>query len=229
MSFKRNVLALAATLVIATGVATLASAATPACGGACLSIFSLEHGTNGQPNVVEAVLDGVAEVGQPVILRAASNADSTEDLAARPGRIVTVSYFYAAGQVSAEVNSHYDDQIASEIEYAPFGNVTSLCVGLASTAFQGEGLTLQPCSVSAKTVWIVCAKCSPDTADDGYFPIVSASTTDFSRPFAMHYANDQQANDRRTQQIQVRHLQFLSNDKALPDRQLWGLHFGVVP
>lgn len=232
MSTKRN--ALAAAMLIAIGVITLgtlsASAATPACGAACLSIFSVEHGIHGQPNVVEAVLDGVAEVGQPVILKPASNSDPSQDLVARPSdRIALVSDFYATGLVSAEVNSHYGDQVAAEIEYAPFGLGTGLCVGLAMTAFQGQGLTLQPCSVSARTVWIVCAECSPLTAPARYFPIVSASTTDFSRPFAMHYPRDQQATDRRTQQILVRRLQFLTEERALPDRQLWGLHFGVLP
>lgn len=79
MSIKRNLLTAAATLTIATGVFTVgtpsASAATPTCGPGCISIFSRELGAYGQPNVVEAVLGGVAKVGQPVILAPASSSD----------------------------------------------------------------------------------------------------------------------------------------------------------
>lgn len=224
MSIKRNVLAVAATLAIGAGVATLSSsAATPACGAFCISIFSLEHGTYDQPNVVEAVFDGVAKVGQPVILAPASSSDPSQDFFPDAR---TVSAFYAAGLVSAEVNSHYGSLDAAQIEYAPFGDDTDLCVGLATTAFQNQGLTLQPCDVSARTVWIVD---TPRNAPDRFVTIVNGSTTDFSRPFAMHYSRDQQATDQRLQQIKVRRLQFLTNEHTVPDRQLWGLHFGVLP
>src|SRR5512133_1431049 len=54
MSVKRRVLAVAATLTIAAGVITVgtisASAATPACDGGCISIFSREVGSYAQPN-----------------------------------------------------------------------------------------------------------------------------------------------------------------------------------
>ena len=84
----------------------------------------------------------------------------------------------------------------------------------------------QPCTVGARTVWIINPDVSPDAR---YFAVISGSTTDFARPFAMHYARDEQVNDGRLQEIQVRRLQFLSNEKDLPERQLWGIHVGVVP
>jgi hypothetical protein len=231
MSIKRNVLAVVATLTIAAGVITVgtlsASAATPACGGGCISIFSRELGTYAQPNVVEAVLQGVANVGQPVILKPASSSDPSEDLIVP--RAGLVSDFYAAGMVSAEVNGHYGNLRAAQIEYAPFGMASGLCVGVATIAFQGEGLTLQPCTVPATTVWIVDTADSPTTVAAGYFPLVNGSPTAFSRPFAMDYPRDEYATDQRTQEIQVRHLQFLSKEHTLPDRQLWGIHFGVLP
>jgi hypothetical protein len=200
-----------------------ASAATPGCvDEGCISIFSRELGTYAEPNVIEAVLGGVAEVGQPVILSPASSSDPSQDFIPRGG---LVSDFYAAGMVSAEVNSHYGDLSAAQIEYSPFGVRSDLCVGLAATAFQNEGLTLQPCTVPARTVWII------DFADypAGFFTIVNGSTTDFSRPFAMTYPRYQEAADHRIQQIEVRRLEFLSNEHTVPDRQLWGAVFGVLP
>jgi hypothetical protein len=125
------------------------------------------------------------------------------------------------------VNQHYGKLFAATIEYAPFGNRSGLCVGLAKAAYQGEGLTLQPCTVGSRAVWIINPLVSPDP--ENYVAVISGSTTDFQNPFAMHYARDEQVNDGRLQEIQVRHLPFLGRDKTLRSRQLWGLHSGVVP
>jgi hypothetical protein len=199
-----------------------ASAATPACGANCVSIFSKELGSYTSPGPVESVLGGQATVGQPSVLEPASGSASSEDWMPRSG---LVSDFYARGLVSAKVNSHYGSDRATEIEYAPFGMGTGLCVGLETVAFQNEGLTLQPCSASARTVWILDVADSPATAPE-YFPIVSGSTRDFRRPFAMDLPQDEVVSDQQILQIHVRRLQFLTDEKTLPDRQLWGAHFG---
>ena len=75
-----------------------------------------------------------------------------------------VSDMYAAGLESAKVDSHYGGEKATQLDYAPFGIGTGLCVGLATAAYQNEGLTLQQCSVSAGTVWILDHADSPATA-----------------------------------------------------------------
>ena len=229
MSIKSKMLAAAATLTIVGAVIALdtlpASAATPACGSQCGSIFSRELGTYAQPSVVEGVLQGVANVGQPVILKQASGSDPSEDIIPHRG---LVSAFYAAGMVSADVNKHYGNLLGVQQEYAPYGVGTGLCVGLASIAYQNEGLTLQPCSIPGRTVWIIDTPDSPATAATGYFPIVNASTTKFERPFAMDLPQDEVASDQQTLQIHVRHLKFLTHEKTLPDSQLWGFHPGVL-
>jgi hypothetical protein len=231
MSIKRKVLAVAAMLTMAGGVSTVgalsASAATPACGPSCIAIFSRALGTHAQPNFVEAVLGGVAKVGQPLILQRASSSDPSEDLIVP--RAGLASDFYAAGMVSAKVNRHYGNLQAVQIEYAPSGVATGLCVGLATTAFQNQGLTLQPCSVPATTVWIVDTVHSPATAADGYFPLINGSTRNFSRPFVMDYPRSAHPTDEPTPQIRVRHLKLLGNEHTVPDRQLWGTRFGVLP
>lgn len=228
MSIKNKVLAAAAMLTVVGGISSVgtlsASAATPACGSRCGSVFSRELGTYAQPNVVEDVLQGVASVGQPVILKQASASDPSEDIIPHRG---LVSAFYAAGMVSGNVNDHYRTLIAVQQEYAPGGVGTGLCVGVASDAYQNEGLTLQPCSVPARTVWIIDMPDSPATAPQ-YFPIVNASTTDFRRPFAMDLPQDEVASAQQTLQIHLRHLQFLTDEKTLPDSQLWGFLPGVL-
>src|SRR5260370_28368535 len=99
-------------------------------------------------------------------------------------RAGTVSDFFAAGLVSAAVNQHYGSESAVQIEFAPLGKPTGLCSALAITAYQNEGLTLQPCSTPGTTVWIVDTADSPATAPLP-FPIAHGSTPYFTHPFAM--------------------------------------------
>jgi hypothetical protein len=133
VSIKTRVRAAFAMLTIAGGVSVAAtvsaSAATPACGATCLSVFSSELGTYANPNFVEHVFGGSATVGQPTGLNPASSSDSSEDfINPHPG---TVSDYYAQGMVSAEVNRHYGSLTASQLEFAPLGRPSGLCVGVA--------------------------------------------------------------------------------------------------
>jgi hypothetical protein len=224
MSVKRHLFAPVTALTLAVGAiaagAFPASAATPACGPTCVSVFSKELGSSDQPGPVEDVLDGAAAIGQPLILKQASSSDSSEDTVAN---VMPVPGFYAAGMVSAQVNMQYGGLLAAQIQYAPNGVRTGLCVGLATIAYQDEGLTLQPCSVPGVTVWILDAAGSTAA---GYFAIVNASTTDFNHPFAMDLPQDEVVSAHQQLQIHVRRLQFLGHGKSLPDRQLWGIHRG---
>ena len=124
MSIKTTVRTAMATLTIVGGVSTAAalpaSAATPACGPSCLSVFSSELGTYAQPNFVEHVFGGKASVGQPTGLNQASGSDPSEDfINPHPG---SVSDYYAMGMVSAAVNRHYGTLTASQLEYDAVGN-----------------------------------------------------------------------------------------------------------
>lgn len=218
MSTKRTVHGLAATLMLLVGVSGIgtpvASAATPACGANCISVFSRELGTYAHPNFVEDVLGGEATIGQPVGLKQASGSDPSEDILPRGGSLAD---FFAAGMVSAEVNSHYAGMRAVQQVYAPFGVPTDLCVGLATVAYQNEGLTLQPCSTPGTTVWIIDTADSPATAPT-YFPIVSGSTTDFTHPFAMIIHGNPA--HKRFPQIKVQRLR--GNPAHVRYSQLWG-------
>jgi hypothetical protein len=222
MSIKSKALAAAAALTVAAGLSTVgtlpASAATPQCGPHCIQIFSAKFGTNANPNFVETVFQGVARVGQPTILARPSSSNPAGDLIATAPGGGLVSDFFAAGLVSAAVNQHYGNLNAAQIEYAPFGKPTGLCAGLATTAYQNEGLTLQPCSTPGTTVWIIDTADSPATAADGYFPLVSGSTTDFTHPFAMIIHGNPA--HKRFPQIKVQRLR--GNPDHVRVSQLWG-------
>jgi hypothetical protein len=258
MSIKSKVLATAATLTLVGGVgmagalsAGTASAATPSCGGSCIDIFSHQFGTHHSPNYVVDVLRQGEKVGQPIILFRTANFDPAEDW--------TVSFqgttadFFAAGLVGAAVALHYGciptvnfpdcygqtaiavNDPAFEIEYAPYGVDSGLCLGVASTAVQEEGVTLQPCGVSAKTVWIADIFDSPSTLFNGYVPLINGSDTNFSQPFVLTYPGSGYPTDQPRPQLEVDNITGFSNGfpggpelGTVQDNQLWGADFGVL-
>jgi len=250
MSFKTKLLTGAATLALVGGVGTMgaltASAATPSAGPNAIDLFSREFGTHGTPNYVMDVLRQGAKVGQPIILFRTSNSDPAEDFV--PSIQGTTSDFYAAGLVSASVALHYGcikgsnfpnciagatDDPAIELEYSPYGVDSGLCVGVAATATQGEGISLQPCGVSAKTVWILDVNDSPATIDHGYLPLINGSDTNFSHPFVMSYPSNGFPTDKPRPQLQTKNLTGFSNGLGSPiasvdDSQLWGADFGIL-
>jgi hypothetical protein len=249
MSIKSKVLAAATTLALVGGAgaagvlatATAAGAATPSCGDSCINIFSREFGTHHTPNFVVDVLRQGEKVGQPIILFRTSNADPAEDFVISFQGLV--SDFFAAGLVSAAVNLHYGngsveavDEPAFEIEYSPYGVQSGLCMGLASTAvFEGK-VTLQPCGVTAKTVWILDSFDQPFTFFfHGYAPAINGSDTNFSHPFVLSYPSTGGAfpTDKPRPQLEVTNLTGFSNGfgpivGTVIDTQLWGADFGVL-
>jgi len=243
MSIKSKVFAAAAALAVVGGVGTAgamsAGAATPSCGHRCIDVFSRQFGTHHHPNFVLDVWRQGAKVGQPLILFRSSNSDPAEDFTVSFQGLV--SDFHAANLVSDQVNLHYGngsvvahDEPAFELEYSPYGVDSGLCVGTATTAIQNEGVTLEPCGVTAKTVWIL------DTFDrsfpaffQGYFPAINGSDTNFSHPFVLTYPSNGFPTDRPRPQLLVRNLTGFSNGfgpiiGTVIDTQLWGADFGVL-
>ena len=265
MSIKSKVFAAATTLALVGGVGTAgvlgagtASAATPSCGIACVNVFSYDFGTHASPNFTVDVLRQGEKVGQPIILFRTSNFDPALDwTVAFQG---TVADFFAAGLVSSSLALHYgciagvnfpncpfnvavhfrvgrpSDYLAFENEYAPFGVDSGLCLGVAATAFNDEGVTLQPCGVSAKTVWVL------DTLDQqfttawahGYIPLINGSNTNFSQPFVLTYPNQSFPTDKPRPQLVVTNLTGFSFHvgnlfgTGANSNQLWGATFGAL-
>jgi hypothetical protein len=223
MSIRKTTRAVAAaTLALLAGAAVQAlpaGAATTACGARCLSVFSSQLGTTDEPNFVEGIFGETPVAGLLVGLKPASNSDPSEDITPHPGPLV--SDFYAKGMVSAEVNLHFGTLRAVQLESAPLGSPTGLCVGVERDAYPNEPLTLQPCSIPGRTVFIL----GPADAD-GFFPIINASTRDFRHPFAMTYPRH--VDVAALPPITLRHLQLRGRERTVPGTQLWGVHFGPV-
>jgi len=245
MSIKSKVFAAAATLTLVGGVGAVgalsASAATPSCGFSCIEVFSHDFGTHHQPNFVLDTLRQGEKVGQPQILFRTSNSDPAEDY--------TISYqglvsdFFTAGLVSAAVDLHYGglgtlpgggsfpDDYAYEIQYSPYGVDSGLCAGVGATAVAGTKVTLQPCGVSSKTVWIVD---SADSTFSGYVPLINGSDTNFSQPFVLTYPASSYPTDLPRPQLYVTNLTGFQGAGGFPqgtidDNQLFGFDQGVLP
>ncbi|HEX5296929.1 MAG TPA: hypothetical protein VFW50_08070 [Streptosporangiaceae bacterium] len=227
MSIKSKVLAAAAVLTLTGGLSVAgtvaAGAATPQCGGPCLEVFSAKFATPPNLGFVETVFLGIPVRGVPTIVRPASSSNPAEDLIVPLGGPVPVSQFYADGMVSAAVNKHFGNDLAVQLEYAPYGHPTGLCTAVAVTAFQDEGLSLQPCSAPGTTVWILDFADS-QLAAQGYFSIINGSDTDFAHPFAMTILGNPA--DQLFTPIILQHL--IGNPGSVPANQLWGAAHGPV-
>ncbi len=256
MSIKSKVFAAAATLTLIGGVgaagAMSASAATPSCGFTCVDIFSHNYGTHHNPGFVLDVLRQGDKVGQPVILFRTSNSDPAEDFTiAYQGQ---VSAFLAAGLVSPALALHYGggcefwdthvypaacgkyfpDDYAYEIEYAPYGADSGLCVGTPTTAAQDTYVSLQPCGATSKTVWVVdIANSIGHTFFDKYVPLINGSDTNFSNPYVLTYPQDSYPTDMPRPQLTTQTLQQFSNGGPVNGgtvnaNQEWGGDFGPL-
>jgi hypothetical protein len=268
MSVKSTVLAAAATLTLACGVGAgvsvgaalspgIAGAATPTCGFACIDVFSHQFGTHEAPADVVDVLRQGDKAGQPIILFGAADFDPAQDWTlAFQG---TTADFLAAGLVSRTVAQHYGcipgvggnfpacygqtkvpvNDPAFEIEYAPFDVDSGLCMGLAAAAFNDEGVTLQPCGQSSRTVWIADAYDSTATVFNGYIPAINGSDTNFSQPFVLTYPDTRVPAGPPRPRLVVTNLtgfSQLSPPYDIPgpelgtvnDNQLWGADFGIL-
>ena len=226
MSLKRKARTVAAALIVG-GVSAFAtqaaSAATPACGPTCLSVFSSELGTYASPNFVEHVFGGRARVGTPTGLTTASSSDPSEDfINPHPG---TVADYYALGLVSAAVDRQFGSLTASQLEYTPEGIPSGLCVGIATEPYPGEAVSLQSCSIPGRTVWIIDTADSPATASAGLFPIVSGATRDFAHPFTMTYPR-QVNTAAMLPPIRLFQMEFRGPERTVPETQLWGVAKG---
>ena len=253
MRLTRKLLAVAAGTVIAGGIAVAATgtadAATPSCGSSCIDVFSHDFGTYSNPQFLLDVYKRGENVGQPVILFRESNSDPAEDFTVSDQG--TVADFYSAGLMSSTLALHYGcggytstgvcvngnpDAEAFEVEYAPYGADTGLCVGVAATAAQGEKVSLQPCGVSSKTVWVWDVDDAANTPGFS-FPFINGSDMNFSHPFVATYPAGSYPTDSPRPQLYVSNLTGFSGTGPIPpsslgvvsDTQLWNVDlFGQV-
>ena len=111
---------------------------------------------------------------------------------------------------------------------------SGLCVGVASTAVQEEGVTLQECGASSKTVWAVDVYDQPiESFFLHYYPLINGSDTNFSQPYVLTYPQTGYPTDKPRPQLQVDNLSGYTNGfppilnyPSINDNQMWGADFG---
>jgi hypothetical protein len=147
-----------------------ASAESTQCGMGCVNLFNQKFGTADVPTVP----GGAETAGWPVSFSAAEDSTTQDWADAFQG---TVSLFYAAGLMNATLDKYYGPDRVIEIQYAPKGVYSGLCLG----ASQNTLVTLQSCGVSAGTLWIL------DTADTngGYTPFITGDDSQYPAPYVL--------------------------------------------
>jgi len=256
VSFVKKIAAAGAAVAITGGVALAAlpaSAATPSCGKDCLNIYNKQFGKQ----FISDVFQRGAKVGKPVILFTRSNSDPAEDFTVSFQG--TVSDFYAAGLVSPQVELHYGgakflnitsntpvgaDELAGEIEYAPYGVDSGLCIGVPAGALPAVGsasVSLQPCGASAGTVWILDGVDICNSFQFGEAPLINGADTNFSHPSVLTYPASGYPTDKPRPQLLVKNLTgFSQNGPPSPNpsgcqsivaadtSQLWSAYLGIA-
>jgi hypothetical protein len=245
MSFKSTVLSVATTLTLVGGVAAAtlpagpAGAATRPCGQGCVDIFSRDTGVHHHLKLALDVLDQAGKVGQPIMLYRASHLDPGEDFTV--SFQARVSDFYAAGLVSTWLAlrygglgcekyrsatttclKHYPDDYAYEIEYAPLGASSGLCVGLPAAVGNGTPVSLQSCGVSARTIWVVdVASGTRSSLFRHYAPLINGSQGGGPHLYVL-------SNPGGSRQLTTRPLETCGCQGMPLTSQQWGADFGVL-
>jgi len=232
MSVKSTIAAATAALAIVGGAAVAvtlpANAVTPACGSSCVDLYGgLPDITLGHPSFLIDAYDQGQATGTPIVLSGVSSTNPGEDFELQGQQ--TVLDYYQAGLVSTATAMRYGcvagvdfttcapgsaDDIGFEIQYAPSGAHTGECMGVAATATAGEKVSLQPCGVSGKTIWIVG---SPASIIGTFVPLINGSNTNFSDPYALTYPMDGDPSSSPEPQLYVTNLV----GSQVPANQSW--------
>jgi hypothetical protein len=161
--------------------------ATATCGNYCFNLYSLAYG-RGQIQSANVPGDnGVGgKVGQTINLKSATDDSPNEDFVG--GYVGTVAQLCSEDQLSPYICNFYGTTSSYnglwpvyESNWAPYGNQTDLCAGVARPAAAGENVTLQPCGVSGATFWVA------DLADAhiGYTPFLNGGDSNFTHPLVL--------------------------------------------
>jgi len=198
-----------------------ANGATPQCGPGCVDLFGGLPATLNHPSfVIDALKQGQA-TGTPVILFGASDTNPGEDFTVN--QQASVHDWFEAGLVPAVLDVAFGGDVGFELEYTPFGAPTGQCVGVAATAIAGEQVTLQPCGVTGKTVWIVDSSAS---ITGSFVPLINGSDTNVINPLVLTYPSGAFPTDQPNPVLLVENLQETSGQ--VPDTQLWSESVGVL-
>jgi hypothetical protein len=115
------------------------------------------------------------------------------------------------------------------VQYSPNGVDSGLCIGTTSAPITNAPVSLQPCGVLSKTVWITD---SENVQRGGLFtfpfvPLISGAGSNFSNPFVLTYPQNGNPTDKPRPQLVTQNLHQFSRGQVF-DNQQWSAFFGVL-
>jgi hypothetical protein len=200
----------ASSLSLSLGTASAATHApkdTAACGTNCISVFSRQLGSGTTLNAfVPGNTGSGGKVGQKVNLHLSANFRPNGDWQpSLSGFVYQFCGFLANDFFSptSYVCLHYPFFPVIEFNWAPFGNQSGLCAGVAKGGVNNESVTLQPCGATANTVWIgdethstrhigclipvphLFLPVGPNNLFLQFCPLINGGDTNFSQPLVL--------------------------------------------
>jgi hypothetical protein len=136
------------------------------------------------PGYVSSVVTSRLRLTTPPVVLAPSGPYETEDF--QVSDLGPASVLYHDGIVPLAVGANWGNDPAYEYIYAPGGKASSLCLGIGSTAVQGTPVTLQPCGVTGRTVWVAME----NSWSRVFTPLINGSDTRFFDPFVLTASSD---------------------------------------
>ena len=191
MSVKAKIAAAAATFALAGGglgtAGTLsASAASSNCGSGCQDLYGQKFGSG----YILNVKGGTAAAGQEIILYQASKDSTAEDFViTKVGAVGSIDDLHR-GLNTPPFDTSFAALSAYEIQYAPSGVPSGLCVGTfpGQLAQAGFKLRLEPCGLIRTVVWVVFGgQFAGEKITSGYDVLINAATDSLSDPLALNY------------------------------------------
>ena len=191
LSTRGRVTAAVASLALIGGGAAIAAASASAATPNCPNCVTFSSQIYGQGNVLNA------NNATNIRLRNASNTYTNEDFVVDGGTAHQVQWFVSHGWISKSSYAAvtYPFFYAVELELAPNATTNGQCIGVASAAFSGEGVTKQPCGTSAATLWVFDRDNGVGSVSDcldafnggsspspGYCPLINGTDATFSFP-----------------------------------------------
>jgi hypothetical protein len=179
----------AAVAARAVPAALAAPAAAQGCGAHCFLLYARRPGQAFTMNVAIPADDGTGgRVGRKINLASAAAHGPDGDFTM--SFIGPVSQFCGSDvhdffSLGSYVCDHDSDFWMFEAQWAPFGNSSGLCAGLASPNMAGESITLRECGVNDRTLWIANQSNGTDRHCRGpanYCPWMNASDNNFRNP-----------------------------------------------
>ena len=191
MSFKVKIAAAAATFALAGGglgmLGTLgASAATTSCGPKCQDLYTQKFG----PRYLLDTFDDRAAANQKIVLYRASNHDPAQDFTIKVLGSVDSFYGHHQSLITPQFDTRYGALSAYELEYAPYGVNSNLCVGTwpGQLAQAGFRVRLEPCGLHRNVAWaIFTGQNLGDHVTPGYAILISVATNSLTHPLVLNY------------------------------------------